>query len=144
MSLALTVKVPMQLWLKPVGFDKTRFEYELNPVDDSPPVSQRVGARLFVTDYISPSAETRVGLLLKENMQRLHGSGSPQFWPKQKIDLFEIPSAYVDVAAVVVAGSPAGHRPEGGQCSTGCASFKQDVFYSMCWRTWPLQTSSSL
>ena len=34
-----------------------------------------------------------------------------------------------------VGASPAGHRPEEGQCSTGCSSFKEDVFYSMCWQT---------
>jgi len=134
MSRVSLAKEPMQLVLKPVGFDKKRFEYEFNAVDDSPPV-HRFCARIFVTDYMSPSPTTFAGKLLQGNMKRFYDSGSAQVWPKQGIDIFQIPSELLVVAAVVVAASPAGHRPEEGQCSTGCSSFKEDAFYSMCWQT---------
>ena len=94
-----------------------------------------VGIRMLVTDFASPQLHSVAGRALEQNMAVLQGLGSPQSWPKQDINVFDIPSVYLDVAAVVVAGSPAGHNPEGGRTPTGYVSFKQEAFYSMCWQS---------
>ena len=90
---------------------------------------------IVITDYKSPKKDTIAGRALENNMAILARYGSPQSWPTQHIDVFHIPQEYLDVAAVLVAGSPAGHGPEGGRSSQGHVEFKQDAFYSMCWQT---------
>ena len=116
MSRVSLAKEPMQLVLKPVGFDKKRFEYEFNAVDDSPPV-HRFCARIFVTDYMSPSPKTLAGELFQETMKRLYDSGSSQVWPKQGIDIFQILSELLAAAATSNTSAP----------MTDCQYHKLDV-----------------
>ena len=142
--MSLADAAPMQLSLEPVAGDKKKFEYVLRPAGESYPDWRPVlGARIVVTDYASPKQGTLAGLMLARNLRALADAtqcvGGPQLWPTQDIDIYNIPSELLDVAAIVVANSPVCHTPEGVRSSQGFVmgfvSFKQNAFYSMCWHT---------
>ena len=96
-----------------------------------------LGARITVTDMVSPEPETLAGQQLELNMRCLRDVGSVQERPLQMVSAFEVPPALKDGTAVFLAGSPAGHDPANRRFSEQShadnVTFKQQVFYSLCW-----------
>ena len=97
---------------------------------------------IIVTDMTSPSAETSAGKSLRANMEALRNLNctcqESQELPLQNVSAMDISDKLRNEGTVFLAGSPANHDPSGerlpGQ-NGGNISFKQDVFFSMCWNT---------
>lgn len=90
---------------------------------------------IVITDFASPRKDTIAGHELVGNMRNFARYGSPQSWPIQEVDIYNIPKLYLDAAEVLIAGSPAGHTPDGGRTVATHVRFKQNAFYSMQWQT---------
>ena len=94
---------------------------------------------VIVTDMISPSAETPAGTTMRENMEELRRlECTAQPLPHQNVSALSIPDHFKTEGKVFLVGSPANHDPYGQKLAGqhgGNISFKQDVFFSMCWNT---------
>ena len=94
---------------------------------------------IFVTDMRSPDAETPSGKIMRRNMKLLRNlKYSHQALPQQNVSALDIPKHLLQEGNVFLVGSPANHDPCGdrvaGQHGNNI-SFKQDVFFSMCYHT---------
>ena len=94
---------------------------------------------VIVTDMISPSAETPAGTTMRANMEELRRlKCTAQLLPHQNVSALSIPEQLKMEGKVFLVGSPANHDPYGQRLAGqhgGNISFKQDVFFSMCWNT---------
>jgi hypothetical protein len=98
-----------------------------------------VGARLVMTDMVSPAPQTLAGRELETNMQVLLRMRCTQTWPLQGVSAFQVPTDLKTGTTVFLAGSPANHDPENkrmeGESYANKVEFKQEIFYSLCWNT---------
>ena len=93
---------------------------------------------VIVTDMTSPSAETPAGTTMLANMEELRKFNCTVQLPCQNVSALDIPEQLKMEGKVFLVGSPANQDPYrqrlAGQHG-GNISFKQDVFFSMCWNT---------
>ena len=94
---------------------------------------------IVVTDMRSPDPETTSGKIMRENMKLLRNLNyTHQALPHQNVSALDIPKHLLQGGNVFLVGSPANHDPCGdrmaGQHGNNI-SFKQDVFFSMCYNT---------
>ena len=96
---------------------------------------------MILTDMTSPSPSTASGQVLRTNMDALRKlKYTDQQEPRQNVSALDIPEELKNEGTVFLVGSPANHDPDrnrhAGQFG-GNITFKQDVFFSMCWNTPP-------
>ena len=95
--------------------------------------------KIVVTDMKSPDPSTSAGKTLQKNMKELRNLNySLQELPYENVSALDIPASLKQEGNVFLVGSPANHDPCGHRLDffhAGHISFKQNVFYSMCWNT---------
>jgi hypothetical protein len=97
-------------------------------------------SRFVLTDMESPQPGNIAGDELERNLRTMQQeAGSTVARPLRGISALNVPAGLMEGVGVFLAGSPANHDLEGDRTSeipsAGNVTFKQFVFYSLCWNT---------